>query len=442
MPRVGMISLGCAKNQVDGEVLMASLKNEGFELCDDVGLSDIAIVNTCGFIESAKRESIEEIMELCTLKKEGRIKKIVVTGCLAERYKDEIAKEIPETDAIVGIGANGDIASILRAISNDEKCLSFPDKLKMPLEGDRELTTPSYFAYLKIAEGCDNFCTYCAIPLIRGAYRSRTKESVLCEAEKLVENGAKELVLIAQDTGRYGLDLYGKYEFPNLLKEICKIPDLKWVRIMYLYPDTITDELLETMANEEKIVKYMDIPLQHASGKILKLMNRRGDKESLTALMKKIKEKVPGIVLRTTFIVGFPNESEEDFTQLCEFAEEIQFDKMGCFTYSAEEDTPAAIMENQIDQDVKLTRSEILTDIQMQIMDKKGQSMIGKTLTVLTEGFDRYAECYFGRTAMDAPDIDGKVFFTATDKKPYFGQFVEVLIDDAMDADLMGKVIL
>ncbi|MFI3207462.1 MAG: 30S ribosomal protein S12 methylthiotransferase RimO [Clostridia bacterium] len=440
MIKVGMISLGCAKNQVDGEVLMASLKNAGFTLSDDVGLSDIAIVNTCGFIESAKRESIEEIMELCTLKAEGRIKKIVVTGCLAERYQEQIMREIPEADAVIGIGANGKIAQLLKDMMKDEKVESFPDKYDMPLEGDRELTTPSYFAYLKIAEGCDNRCTYCAIPLIRGNYRSRTKESIIAEAKKLVADGAKELVVIAQDISRYGIDLYGKYELSNLLKELCKIDDLKWIRLMYLYPDTINDELIETVASEEKIVKYMELPLQHASGKILKAMNRRGDKKSLTELIEKIRAKVPDIVLRTTFIVGFPDETEEDFTELCEFVKEIKFDKMGCFAYSPEEDTVAATMENQIDDEVKNHRAEILTDMQMDIMQRKGDEMIGKTVEVMTEGFDRYAECFFGRSQKDAPEVDGKVFFTPTERRPTYGEFVTVEIEDAMDSDLIGSM--
>lgn len=441
MPKVGMISLGCAKNQVDGEVLMASLKKEGFELSDDPALADIAIVNTCGFIASAKQESIDEILELCTLKREGQIKKIVVTGCLAERYQEEIMKEIPEADAVIGIGANGNIAELLKTMMKDVPIESFPDKYNMPLFGERELTTPSYFAYLKIAEGCDNFCTYCAIPLIRGRFRSRTKEDIVAEAKTLVDGGARELIIVAQDTSRYGIDLYGKYELSNLLKELCKIENLKWIRLLYCYPDVLTDELLDTIANEEKIVKYIDLPLQHASGKILKTMNRRGDRESLTNLVSKIRAKIPEMIIRTTFIVGFPNETEEDFTQLCEFVKENKFDKMGCFPYSQEEDTPAALMPNQIDEEVKLHRAEILTDMQMNIMAEKSEAYVGKTLEVMTEGFDRYAECFFGRTYMDSPDVDGKVFFAVKDRRPTYGEFVQVEIEEAMDADLMGTMV-
>lgn len=437
--RVGMVSLGCAKNQVDGEMLMASLKNAGYELSDDAALADVAIINTCGFIESAKAESIEEILELVTLKKEGRIKKIVVTGCLSQRYQQEIRKEIPEVDAVVGIGANGEIADIIGKVMEGETQDVFPEKEKMPLCGDRELSTPSYFAYLKIAEGCDNRCTYCAIPLIRGGYRSRTIESIVEEAQKLVDDGAKELIVIAQDTSRYGLDLYGELKLPELLRQLCQIEKLRWVRLLYCYPDTITDELLDVMASEPKIVKYIDLPLQHASGKVLKAMNRRGDKESLTKLIAHMREKVPGLVLRTTLITGFPGETEEDFTELSEFVQEIRFDRLGCFAYSQEEDTPAALLPDQIDEETKNRRAEIIMEQQMEIMQQKGEEMIGKAVTVLTEGFDRYAECYFGRTAADSPDIDGKVFFTAQGNKPYFGQFVKVRIDDCMDCDLTGE---
>lgn len=437
--RVGMVSLGCAKNQVDGEVLMASLKNAGYELSDDAALADVAIINTCGFIESAKAESIEEILELVTLKKEGRIKKIVVTGCLSQRYQQEIRKEIPEVDAVVGIGANGEIAEIIGKVMEGETQDVFPEKEKMPLCGDRELSTPSYFAYLKIAEGCDNRCTYCAIPLIRGGYRSRTIESIVEEAQKLVDDGAKELIVIAQDTSRYGLDLYGELKLPELLRQLCQIEKLRWVRLLYCYPDTVTDELLDVIASEPKIVKYMDLPLQHASGRVLKAMNRRGDKESLLKLIAHMREKVPGLILRTTLITGFPGETEEDFTELSEFVQEVRFDRLGCFAYSQEEDTPAALLPDQIDEDVKNQRAEIIMEQQMEIMQQKGEEMIGKAVTVLTEGFDRYAECYFGRTAADSPDIDGKVFFTAQGNKPYFGQFVKVRIEDCVDCDLTGQ---
>ena len=440
--KVGMVSLGCAKNQVDGEVLMASLRDGGFVPVDDAAMADIAIVNTCGFIESAKRESIEEILELATLKKEGKIKKLVVTGCLGERYQQEMHKELPEVDAVIGIGANGEIAELLtKMMEEDQYVESFPEKDKMPLCGGRVLTTPSYFAYVKIAEGCDNRCSYCAIPLIRGGYRSRTMESIEEECRALVTDGAKELILIAQDTSRYGIDLYGEYSLAKLMERLCKIDGLHWLRVLYCYPDSITDELLEVMAREEKIVPYIDLPLQHASGKILKAMNRRGDRQSLTALMKKIREKVPGVVLRTTLIAGFPGETEEDFTELAEFVKDVKFERMGCFAYSQEEGTAAAELPDQVEDETKERRAEILMDDQMNIMDAQGQELIGQTLEVLVEGFDRYAECWFGRSYRDAPDIDGKVFFTTGGKRPRLGSFVKVEITDCMDADLTGELV-
>ena len=439
---VGMVSLGCAKNQVDGEVLMASLKNAGFLPVDDAALADIAIVNTCGFIESAKRESIEEILELAALKKEGKIKKLVITGCLSERYQKEMHAELPEADAVLGIGANGDIAPLLTKMMEENTYVeSFPDKSRMPLCGDRELTTPSYFAYVKIAEGCDNRCSYCAIPLIRGGYRSRTMESIEAECKGLVANGAKELVLIAQDTSRYGIDLYGEYSLAKLMARLCRIDGLRWLRVLYCYPDSITDELLDTMAREEKIVKYIDLPLQHASGPILKAMNRRGDRQSLTALMNKIRERVPGVVLRTTLITGFPGETEEDFTELAEFVKDVKFQRLGCFAYSQEEGTPAAELPGQLDEEVKAHRAELIMDRQMEIMERQGMELIGKTLEVLVEGYDRYAECWFGRSWRDAPDVDGKIFFTTGGKRPRLGSFVQVMVEDCMDCDLTGRLV-
>ena len=439
---VGMVSLGCAKNQVDGEVLMATLKNAGFLPVDDAALADIAIVNTCGFIESAKRESIEEILELAALKKEGKIKKLVITGCLSERYQKEMHQELPEADAVLGIGANGDIAPLLTKMMEENTYVeSFPDKARMPLCGDRELTTPSYFAYVKIAEGCDNRCSYCAIPLIRGGYRSRTMESIEEECKSLVANGAKELVLIAQDTSRYGIDLYGEYSLAKLMARLCRIDGLRWLRVLYCYPDSITDELLDTMAQEEKIVPYIDLPLQHASGPILKAMNRRGDRQSLTALMNKIRERVPGVVLRTTLITGFPGETEEDFTELAEFVKDVKFERLGCFAYSQEEGTPAAELPGQLDEEVKAHRAELIMDRQMEIMERQGMELIGKTLEVLVEGYDRYAECWFGRSWRDAPDVDGKIFFTTGGKRPRLGSFVQVRVEDCMDCDLTGRLV-
>lgn len=439
--KVGMISLGCAKNQVDGEVFMASLKAAGYELVDDVAMADVAIVNTCGFIESAKKESIDEILELALLKKEGRIKKLVATGCMAERYQQEMRTEIPELDGVLGIGANADPAAYLRRLLDEGSVEAFPPKDKLPLCGERELTTPSWSAYLKIAEGCDNRCSYCAIPLIRGGYRSRPMEDIEAEARALVADGAKELVLIAQDTTRYGIDLYGAYSLAELLRRLCQIEDLRWLRVLYCYPDAITDGLLEVMAQEEKVLPYIDLPLQHCSGKILRAMNRRGDRDSLAALIEKIRAKVPGVVLRTTLITGFPGETEEDFTELAEFVKETGFDWLGCFPYSQEEDTPAAELPDQVDQEEKERRAEIIMDTQIDSMDRKCQGYVGQTLEVLVEGFDRYAECWFGRSYRNAPDVDGKVFFTTNGRRPALGHFVQVEIEDWMNGDLTGSLV-
>ena len=420
---------------------MASLKAAGYELVDDVAMADVAIVNTCGFIESAKKESIDEILELALLKKEGRIKKLVATGCMAERYQQEMRKEIPELDGVLGIGANADPAAYLRRLLDEGSVEAFPPKDKLPLCGERELTTPSWSAYLKIAEGCGNRCSYCAIPLIRGGYRSRPMEDIEAEARALVADGAKELVLIAQDTTRYGIDLYGAYSLAELLRRLCQIEDLRWLRVLYCYPDAITDGLLEVMAQEEKVLPYIDLPLQHCSGKILRAMNRRGDRDSLAALIEKIRAKVPGVVLRTTLITGFPGETEEDFTELAEFVKETGFDWLGCFPYSQEEDTPAAELPDQVDQEEKERRAEIIMDTQIDSMDRKCQGYVGQTLEVLVEGFDRYAECWFGRSYRNAPDVDGKVFFTTNGRRPALGHFVQVEIEGWMNGDLTGSLV-
>ncbi len=436
--RVGMVSLGCAKNQVDAERMLYMLKDEGFEIVADAALADVVIVNTCGFIESAKQEAIDTILEFCTLKQEGRIKAVICTGCLAERYRDEVLREIPELDAVIGIGCNGDIVKVIRDIyAGDEPITEFGEKEALSIEGGRVLSTEPFYAYLKIAEGCDNFCTFCAIPHIRGRFRSRPIENILEEARWLAENGVTEIVVIAQDTTRYGEDIYGEPRLAQLLRELCRIDGLKWIRTLYAYPERITDELLDTIAEEDKLVKYLDIPLQHCNAQILKRMNRGGDKESLAALIKKIRDRIPDIVLRTTMLTGFPGETEEQFAELCEFVKEIKFERLGCFAYSAEEGTPAAEFEDQVPLKVKEKRSEIIMEEQMFISDRFNEEQLGKTIEVVTEGFDRYAECWFGRSAMDAPEIDGKVFFTS-DRKLAVGEYVKVTVDDVMDYDLLG----
>lgn len=439
--KVGIISLGCAKNRVDAEMLLYRIRNAGYKLCEDVAMADVAVINTCGFIESAKQESIEEILELSELKKEGKIKAIIVTGCLAERYKEEVMKEIPEADAVVGIGANDDIVKIIEEVLQGKKQQCFPDKLLLPLEGGRIQSTPYYYAYLKIAEGCDNHCTYCAIPMIRGKFRSRKMEDIIAEAKHLAEKDVKELVVVAQDTSLYGKDIYGELMLAKLLKKLCEIDGIRWIRVLYCYPDKITDELLQVMAEEEKIVKYLDLPLQHCNGRVLKTMNRKGNKEELTELIAKIREKVPGIVLRTTFIAGFPTETEEEFAELENFAKEVRFERVGCFAYSQEENTPAAKLEPQIPEDVKERRAEIIMENQQEIMEEFCQKLDGKTIEVLVEGYDQYAECFFGRSAWDAPEVDGSVFFTVTGRKPAPGEFVKVKIDDFLNCDPIGEMV-
>lgn len=438
MTRIGMVSLGCPKNQVDAERMLALLKDEGYEIAYDAALSDVVIVNTCGFIQSAKEEAIETILEFCTLKEEGRIKAVVVTGCLAERYRDEILSEIPQVDAVVGIGKNDELADIIRQIYCGEKVSTYGNKEDLCFDEKRILSTPSYMAYLKISEGCDNRCTYCAIPGIRGRFRSRSIESIVTEAESLASGGVRELVLIAQDTTRYGEDLYGESKLAELLRKLAQIDGLKWIRTLYLYPERITDELIQVFASEEKIVPYMDIPIQHCDKEILKRMNRLGDEQSLISLIEKIRERIPGIILRTTLIAGFPGESEQQFESLCEFVRKARFDRLGCFAYSPEEGTAAVKFDGQLDEDIKNRRAEIIYDEQSRIMFEKNEAQIGKTFEVVCEGFDRYAECFFGRSYMDAPEIDGKIFFTA-DKKPSPGEFIKVKITDTLDFDLLGE---
>ena len=438
--KVAVISLGCAKNQVDAEMLLYTLRQNGFELVNDPADADAVIVNTCGFIESAKQESINEIIELGELKREGKIKAIIVTGCLAERYQSDIAKQLYEVDAAIGIGANKRIAEVVREALSGKKVEEFPDKLLLPLEGGRVQSTPFYTAYLKIAEGCDNRCTYCAIPMIRGGFRSRPIEALIDEAKGLAARGVRELNVIAQDTTRYGTDLYGEPSLDRLLRELCKIDGLHWIRVLYCYPDSITDGLIDVIAQEEKIVKYIDLPLQHCNGEILRRMNRRGDRASLTALLNKLRSRIPGVVLRTTFITGFPGETEEQFEELAEFADEIRFERLGCFAYSQEEDTPAASMPDQVDDDVKNRRAELIMDKQQRIMEEYGEAMIGAELEVLVEGFDRLSGCWFGRSRADAPEVDGCVFFTG-ENRPTIGEFVTVTVDDILGCDLMGTVV-
>ncbi len=438
--KVGMVSLGCSKNLVDSERMLYKLKSHGYKLVTEPGLADVAIVNTCGFIQSAKEEAIETILELAKLKADGTLKKIVVTGCLSERYKEETAELFPEADAVIGIGNNKDIVDVLDHVMKDERYINFAPKLNAELTGERIISTLPFFAYLKVAEGCSNCCTYCAIPQIRGKFRSVPMEEVIKEAEWLAQSGVTELIVIAQDTSRYGEDLYGESKLPELLRRLCKIDGIHWIRTLYCYPERITDELLETIAGEEKLVKYLEIPIQHCNGEILDRMNRWGDRESLENLFAHIREKVPNVILRTTLITGFPTETEEQFTELSEFVNKVRFDRLGCFAYSQEEGTKAGEFEGQIDDEVKHHRADIIMEQQMLISAENNEKLLGKELETVVEGFDRFGECWFGRTQLDAPDIDGKVFFTS-EKSLSVGEYVKIKITDTLDYDLIGEVI-
>lgn len=440
--KIGMVSLGCPKNQVDAEIMLYRLKEAGYEITGNEGEADLVIVNTCGFIEDAKREAIDNILELGQLKEDGSLKGLIVTGCLAERYKNEVIDEMPEIDALLGIGCNADIVSVVERVLSGEKGIAlFAEKEKLDMDSDRILATPRYTAYLRVADGCDNCCTYCTIPSIRGHFRSRTIESVLDEANRLAKRGVRELVVIAQDTTRYGEDIYGKLMLAELLNKLCEIDGIEWIRILYAYPERITDELLDTMASQPKIMKYIDIPIQHCNGEVLRNMNRRGDRRSLTELIAKIRAKMPDVAIRTTLITGFPGETEEQFTELCEFVNEIGFDRLGCFSYSAEEGTPAAEMDNQCEKSVKERRAEVIMNDQLRIISEKNQEKIGKTLDILVEGYDNYIRCCFGRSYADAPEIDAKIFFAPSSPRPSEGDIVKVEIFDTIEYDLLGQQI-
>lgn len=438
MYKIGMISLGCPKNQVDAERMLAQLDKNGFEIADCYEGVDAVIVNTCGFIDAAKQEAIENILEMAQLKEDGLVKKIIVTGCLAQRYKEEILAEIPETDAIIGIGANGNIADIAKKVIEGEKIFEMPSNTDLPLVGERLLTTPEHWAYLKIADGCSNRCTYCAIPSIRGDFRSVEFETLIDEAKALADAGTKELILIAQDTTSYGIDLYGKLRLPELLDALCEIDGIEWIRMLYCYPDKITDELIETMARQPKVLHYIDLPLQHADDGMLKAMNRRGDRAHIRSVITKIREAMPDAVIRTTFIVGFPGEGEKEFENLAEFVNEIEFDRLGCFSFSPQEGTPAYDFENQVEEDVKLRRGEIIMQDQLEIVTVKNHERIGKTFRVIVEDYDGYSDSYSGRTYMDAPEIDGVISFT-TENHYEVGEFADVEIIGMNDYDLIGK---
>ncbi len=436
--KVSFISLGCAKNLVNAEQMMALVKAAGHTIVGDPEGCDAVVVNTCGFIETAKSEAIDTILEMARLKEEGKLRKILVTGCLSQRYQDELLEELPEVDGVLGTGSYTDVVPALEAMLEGDQPTFFGDIDHTIEDGARILSTPSYTAYLKIAEGCDNRCSYCIIPYLRGRYRSRTFESLLEEAKGLAEQGVQELIVVAQDITRYGTDLYGRRRLGELLEALCKLP-FHWIRLHYLYPDEVDDALLDVIASQPKILHYIDIPIQHANDKLLKAMNRRGTKAEISALLRRMREKMPDLVLRTSIIVGLPGEGEAEFEELCQFMAEHEFQRAGVFPFSPEEGTPAAEMENQVDRDVALRRAELLIDVQSRVMDRWNESRLGTVMEVLCEGFDSNMGCYAGRTFADSPDVDGHVYFTAAGLVPA-GSFVPVRITGVSDGDLTGEI--
>ena len=438
MIKIGMASLGCPKNQVDAEMILSKLKDKGYEITPYEQEAQVIIVNTCGFIESAKQESIDTVLELAELKKTGKLKCLIVTGCLAERYREQLKEQIPEIDTVVSIGRNDEIADIIEKSLGGQKDDCFGEKENLPLCGGRVLISEPYFAYIKIAEGCNNRCTYCASPSIRGRLRSRTVESVVEEAKTLAQKGVKELIVVAQDTTRYGEDIYGECRLSQLLTELCKIDGIHWIRLLYAYPDRLTDDIIDVMAREPKIVKYIDLPIQHCCGEVLSRMNRPGDRESLEKTIEKLRKKIPGITVRTTLIAGFPGETEEQFCALSDFVKKMRFERLGCFAYSAEEGTPAAEFDNQLSEQEKNKRAEIIMDRQAVISDELSEQKVGQSVEVLVEGYDTYIKHFYGRTPADAPDIDCKIFFKSKNK-PSPGDFVKVRVTDVLDMDLLGE---
>lgn len=433
---IGLISLGCAKNQFNAEQMLYMLQQAGYEILPDPDGADLVIINTCGFIESAKSEAIDNILAMGQLKAEGRVGRILVTGCLAQRYQLEILEEMPEVDGVLGTGSYYDTVNAVNQLLKGKTYARF-DSIDAPIdEVGRILTTPEYYAYLKIAEGCDNKCSYCVIPSLRGRFRSRRIEEILYEARNLAADGVKELIVVAQDTSRYGIDLYGKTRLAELLRELCRIDGFEWIRVHYLYPDEIDDELIEVIASEPKIVKYLDLPIQHVNSQILTMMNRRGDGPYLRQLFTKLRERIPGLVLRTSLICGLPGEGEAEFEELCTFLKEYRLERVGAFVFSPEEGTKAAEMSYP-DKETAQRRADFITELQSRIMDDYNTSCIDTEMRVLCEGYDPDEDCYFGRTYADSPDIDGKIWFTSEEHvRP--GWFVDVHVTDSYDGELVG----
>ena len=440
MANIGFISLGCAKNQVDCERMMYRVQEAGHTVKGDVIGSDVVVINTCGFIDSAKSEAIDHILQMGALKQDGLIGKILVTGCLSQRYQQDILQEMPEVDGILGTGSYTQIVPAIDALLEDQIVSDFGSIDAPEQETGRVLTTPEHYAYIKIAEGCDNRCSYCIIPYLRGKFRSRQMDDVLYEARLLAAGGVKELLVVAQDTSRYGTDLPGhKRLLPDLLRQLCQIEELQWIRVHYVYPDEIDDEFIEVMATEPKIVKYLDIPIQHCNSKILKLMNRRGDGAFLRELFAKLRSRIPELVIRTSLITGLPGEGEEEFQELCEFLRELRLERVGAFAFSPEEGTPAAEMEH-VDLETAQRRAQLIEMIQSEIMDAYNASMIGKTMDILVDGFDEELEQFFGRTYADSPEIDGRVWI-ASQEPLREGDLVKVSIDGCLEGDLTGYVV-
>lgn len=438
--KVGFVSLGCPKNLVNTETMLARLVSAGFEIVAEDVDADVIVVNTCAFIESAKKEAIDNILDVAWLKENHTLKGIVVAGCLPERYRDEVMKELPEVDAIIGVGSIDDICEAVTAAYEGRKFSSFGDKNTVPLGGERVITTPEYFAYLQIAEGCDNCCSYCAIPSIRGRFRSRPMSEIIDEARDLASLGVKELCVIAQDTTRYGEDLYGVYSLDSLVHELSQVDGIEWIRLLYCYPDRITDSLIDEIASNPKVVKYLDIPIQHISTPVLKRMNRRDSEESIREVISKLRSRIPGIYLRTTVMTGFPGETDEDFDKLLAFVKETRFERLGAFVYSREEGTPAYDMPDQVPEKLKRKRYELIMREQRKIHAAINKATVGKTLRVINEGYDQVAESYYGRSFADAPDIDGKIYYSSP-RRLRDGEFVNVLVKDVIDYDLTGKVV-
>lgn len=436
--KVSFISLGCDKNRVNTEQMMALCVASGMTLQGDPEGADVVVINTCGFIDSAKSEAIDNILEMAELKANGRLGKILVTGCLSQRYQEEILAELPEVDGIMGTANYGEIVEAVNAVAAGEACCRFGDINGKVEELPRLLSTPLHYAYLRIAEGCSNRCAYCAIPSLRGRYRSRSMEDVLAEAKALAEEGVKECIVIAQDITRYGIDLYREKKLPELLRELCKL-DFKWIRLHYLYPDTITDELIDTIASEEKICKYIDMPIQHCNDTILEKMNRRETKAGLLAMYAKMRQRIPGLVLRTSLITGLPYEDETAFEELCDFLREVKIQRAGAFAYSPEEGTPAAKMLNRVDAEEAQRRAERVAEVQAAIMDEYNDSRLGDIAEVLCDGYDEESMMFVGRSYAESPDVDGRIYFSA-EREVAPGEFVQVHLIDTMDGELVGEL--